>query len=748
VASADDKKDKKDDDTEKSDRKGNIEFWLKWISAAKKKARQHWDDSSEAWKEFEAGAPDTGAEYKSRTYDDERSYPIYWSSAVTLKPAFYSRTPNIYTKRRFDINDPVALTASLITERLGAYLLENSNFDDVMRASVDDFIHAGKATIQVVYDAALEPVKKKLSPQPREDGENDYYNEDGTTYDGEVMKEGDEYFYESDGVVPDSQKIYLVPGCYDEIIHSPDAKSQAEVLEVGYYFSLDIEEAKKKFPKKITDKLTWKTSKTYDRESDETDRTDLPGKFIDGWEIWCKESGKVYWVCEEYKDDFLQVKDDPYKLKGFFPSAPFILQNKPSKSLYPTPAYVHLRPVLKQIHKNYAKVYALLEDALDRKALVDNSNEGLIGLLQQKGNKWIAIDNMASMIEKGGIGNMVQFLPVQEFVQAISELNAVRDVFKNDFYEAFGVPDILRGVSDPLKAEGTNQIEAGAAHDRFIDLKKQVQELARNAMQMMLDLAFQVLDEQKLANITGYAYMDPAHQQRFTEALQLLRNDEAALIRIDIETDSMSNFDQNRKAAKRSATVQTLMGGLGQVSSMLSVDPGFATLAMRALLLTLDGMEGGKDFEDGIKQISSELIAKAQQPPPEGPPPPDYEMLKIQLQQQELAFKNQEAMSDVQLENAKLQLQAEKLQVDMARIQSEAQRDMMKQDLEERMAAFEQSIQARLAELEQYRVIQSEEEKRVEEERLAQRDYEERLIALSKPPEQEAPPININLGAL
>ena len=45
---------------------------------------------------------------------------------------------------------------SLITERLGVYLMENSHFDDVMSMSVSDFIHGAKATNQIIYYANVD----------------------------------------------------------------------------------------------------------------------------------------------------------------------------------------------------------------------------------------------------------------------------------------------------------------------------------------------------------------------------------------------------------------------------------------------------------------------------------------------------------------------------------------------------------------------------------------------------------------
>lgn len=139
------------DDTIEVDERNTPDFWRRWIKSAEKASKAFWDRSAEAW-----------AEYENQTcIDDEvpRAFPIYWSSCKTLEPAYYSRTPTITTQRRFEQKDEVALTASLIVERLGRYLVDECEFDAAMQASVQDFIHADKTCTQLLYDHDIKEVR-------------------------------------------------------------------------------------------------------------------------------------------------------------------------------------------------------------------------------------------------------------------------------------------------------------------------------------------------------------------------------------------------------------------------------------------------------------------------------------------------------------------------------------------------------------------------------------------------------------
>lgn len=705
--------------------RSKIGYWLKWVKAAKKASKKHWEDSKAAYAEYELG--------QAREDDDikpKRGFPIYWSCCKTLEPAYYSRDPKIISKRRNGIEDEMALTMSLIDQRLGQYLVETGHFSEAMRGAVADYMHGAKATVQVVYTAEKEPKRVPLQMLTAEGAEPTYYESDpADPYTEEVMQDDEGYFYNGEQVAEDTQQLFLAPVLFDEVLHTPEAKTSAEITEIAYKFCLDYEQAEAKFNSGKDKTLPYKTSKVYgeDKFSDETEEGASPGKKLEGWEIYCKHSKMTYWVCEEYKDDFLAKEPDPLGLKDFFPSPAFILQNKSRKSLYPTPTWVYLEATANQLHNLYERIFKLIK-SIRRRALVYGASPELIQALNSLGdNEFIAAPQISDILDKGGIQNLIHYVPVQELVAAINEAMTLEEHFKNNFYEFFHVPDILRGTSDPAETASAQEIKSDAAHDSFKFDKKQITDLARNAAEMMVDLAYKVFSDEKIARIVGYEYLErgdpgqppspenpegipptPGHYERFPEALARLRNDTERLCRIDFETDSTSFRDEAKETAKQQMISNTVLQGLAAIGGMQN--PQFTGIALKLLLSVLESMGGSTQSEDMIKSAVADLEKARNAPPP--PPPPDYESMKIQLKTQEVQMQGQVKMRELDQKEYKMMLDEREAQF---RQQLEAYAQSADQQIQSMLAGLE----AQRVQIEEFKAQVLARESMLEEQRLA-----------------------------
>lgn len=671
------------------------DYWFRWIRATKKAATRFNNDALEAWREYEKDVNDQVARQYRGRQDSINVYPIYNSICQSLFPAHYARTPQLVTEKLFSINDDVANTGCIILERLGKHLVLTSNFNEVMNYSVANFFHAAKATNQVLYEAEIVKTLKRIPAYPQGDGVT-FLDETGAPITGEIKQDELGIFteIEVDEADPDSQKIKLAPVPYDEVLHTPNANTNDDIKEMAFYFTCTKEEAEKKFKPEVLAAIQWKkgaAKSASESQEDNEQMQDSPDYYMDGWEIYCKETEMVYWVSEMYPHGFLKDSEkDPYGFQNFFPAPPFIIQNKPRKNLYPRPMYVFLRPSLMQLHLMYDRVFGLI-DSVRRRAIVDGE-EDVISALNAGDQEFVSAKSLKNIVEKGGLDSMIWYIPVQELVNAISELNALEDRFTANVEKWAGLPDILQGQSDPIEALGTQEIKATAAHDRFKINKMQVQKLARDSIEMMIDLALKVFSDEKIARITGLKYMEPADQQRFPEALAMLRNDEERLIRIDIETDSLVFVDQGLKAQRRNVAIQSALNGMEKVVAMSQTNPALSAIAMKAVLLSLEGLEDGKQYQDQIKAIGQQLEEAAANPPPQPPPPPDYEGEKLQLQHQQLQLEAQKVSADEQRKNVELQqtqsalqfnqmLEQQKLQLEARRIELEAEVESLKLQL-------------------------------------------------------------------
>lgn len=688
--------------------KSTVDWWFKWLKASKKSAKNHFIDSREAWREFEKANIENPNSQNSQQVESN-VYPVYNFATQIIQAGLYARTPELTTEREFDINDDIASTMCLIVERLGKYFIRTSNFDDVFQCVVGDFVHAAKTTTQVLYETDfIEQEVPVFLSGGDEKGQPIFVSQDGSVYDGEVEQDATGYTGKQTIADPKTQVVKLGVVNFDEILHTPTAKTQDAIKEMAYYFSFTRAEAQGKFDPDVLQNFPWrkglgrKDNVDDDSLANKDSTVENPEEYIDGWECYCFDTKKVYWVSESYRQGFLKPPvPDPYGLKGFFPSPKFIIQNRPRKSLYPRPPYIHLRPTTSQLHVMYQRVFELI-DSVRRRAIVDGDDD-VVSALNAGDQEFVTAKSLKNIVEKGGLDKMIWYVPVQELVQAISELNALEDRFTTNVEKWFGTPDILQGVTDPIEAMGTQQIKAKAGTDRFKVPKKAVQQLARDSIQMMIDLAFKVFGDPKIADIAGFKYMTPEHQQRFPMALQTLRDDNESLIRIDIETDSLTFVDDGLKLQQRNNAIQATVDGIEEVSKMIQENPAMGALALRTVLLTLDGISEGKKFADEVKQIGDELIKIAQQPKP---PPPDYEAQKLQIMQEQNQIAQQQVdVAKQQANTAQFIAETDRAREDRAEQVKEAQQaannELKQQELElkNEIATANAAIQGELAKI-------------------------------------------------
>jgi len=754
---------------EKESAKAKIGYWCKWIKASKKAADRHFQDSKAAYDEYEY-------ERTAQTKNSDAPapcYPAYFSRVELLRPAYYSKTPKLTARRKFDIADAPMMLGAQMAERIGEYLLESGNFDTTMYSIVDDFIHADKATGQVIYEADKNPKKERRELSQ----EGEQYLENGQVYEGEVYQDDSGLYYEAESFDLSNKRIYAKACSFDEVLHTPEAKSPEEIKEMAYFFSIPKEEAEERFGDKL-ENYQWKVGKSYQEHDKKPQEGEEIGKFLEGWECYCLESKKIYWVCEEIPE-FLDVQDDSLGLQKFFPSPYFIIGSKPRKSLYPTPIYTRLRSTLNQLHSQYSQTFGLIS-SIRRRALIDGTIPELRSAFEDlNSEEFITVKNLQELVEKKGLQNLIWYLPVQELVAAIGELAQIEDRLKNLVDEWFGTPEIMRGVSDPTETAAAQEIKTGAAHDRFKFKKKQVAGIARDLIELMFDAALKVYEDQEIMQIVGFQFMTPEEQQMFPEALAILRNDTQRLIRLDIETDSTSFVDERQQQAQVNAVVQTLISGLKEISSMFQTAPEFAPIAMQALLKTLSSLPGGKEFEDDVRQQVYQVMLAKQQPQGEPPPDPKLQIAQIQSQtsqankqieaqvsMQKMGLESQKISQDFQLKITELNQDIEKSRVEISQRQQEIElkrEELMllaqtagndavirqaELELNDRIASTDALLEKMAQDLDSKYQMMEEREKLMTEDRL---QFEAQLKAISpqitQPQSPQLPPISINVDA-
>jgi hypothetical protein len=737
--------------------KPNIRFWLSQHEAAKKAGKEYLDHTDEAWREY-LGAYQGPPMLKQPVKQEvDARYPAFWSSIRTMQPAIYSRTPITEAQKMFDsLNDNVARLSSLGIERLSKYLIHDCPFDRVQYATRDDFLLSGRCTNRICFDSQISSQPKKIyyvetqqpvGPAPTEsqgqEGQGSpqqigaeqgqpqtqaappmeqapqfqivWVNDRGETLDdpSNLLQDESGFYLESADEVDENVDdccVSLHPVSYRDIRHTPNARHWEEIDWISFRTLMTKAEVSDRFGEEWVNKLPF-SQKASSREAVETDKSDLiPTPYVEVWETWNKSRKEIMWHVEDYAQDFLDVQPDIYELAEFWPCPPFMLGTQGPDSLFTVPDYVQLKPPITQMHA-MAKRYKTAVRAVATRAIADASladqitdanNQGHAGILFVK-------DFQGSIVGKGGLENLIHFLPTEQYANEMATLQEAISNYNQAFYELWGIPDIIRGVSDPNETAAAQQLKGKYNSLRFSQIQREFQRLVRDDIELMCDLALKKFPEEQLIDIIGVRFWENEDQQLWPQVYQLLKDDEERKIRIDIQTDSTISMNADAEIERANYLAKTLTDGIASIAAVEQQDLAYQILAMDALLMVVEKLPNGKEFSQSLRKIKEQKIEEMQNP---APPPPDPKIQVEQMKQegklQELQMKGgleqQKAQTDFQLKGAELQgqqqielVQAQSdIAVTMAKIKAEIQRSSIesaaKMQLEQTLAGLDAQL--------------------------------------------------------
>lgn len=725
--------------------KPNVKFWVSQLQAAKKMAKNPNSLTAEAWDEFMYGMK-LAKEGKS---SNETRDPIYWASVRTIQPALYSRTPIPEIEKTFDdLPDPIAGQASMALERLAKYLMRKTPFDRVMYATRDTFIHGGKTTTRVYFEGQVDETAERSYYSPEESAGPDgapvtrYMSESGEPApDGSELTEDEEQpgrFY-SEQVKAEIKKAEccLIPVHYRDILHTPNARQHDEITWIAFKNQMLRDECRERF--KDTYKFIKFTKSDKDKElSGDEGSDDLPEESATIWEIWNKRDMNVIWLDDLNSDQVLDYKKDPYELEGFFPCPPFMLGTTCPDDLYALPDYIQLKPCINQMH-GIAKRLQKLVRATRRKGLYDNTVKELADLASDTDEaEYIGVANFQqNIVGKGGIDNVVMHFPVGEFVAAIQELVNAQQVYEQRFNQTYGIPDILRGVSDPNETFGAQQLKGRYLSVRFSWIQREFQRLCRDSLELMCDLALKKMPGDKLRKIMGIP-AGPQGDQVWAAIAPVLMDDKERSLRIQIETDSTITMNENAEIEQRNYLLKVLFEGIQSVGTTSETAPEMKPVVAQGLLYAVNGIRNGQQLTGALEQAIQAMEQQAQQPPPgeaQDPSAMADVQLRAQIAQQELQFKGAKLQADTQLAQQKLQLgsmelqlKGRQMQVELQKILAATQNEEQRIALDSYIAQLDAQMKTAAHELETVRVQLDMDERYMTEERLQKQEEREDIV--------------------
>lgn len=580
------------------------------------------------------------------TTDAGKRYNMLWANIQTMLPALYGRTPRAQVERRWKDKDPVGRTASVILERCLQYEIDHyGDFDNTNKHAVLDRLLPGRGTAWVRFEAkeveTVEVSEFEEAPEPAYECTptdyvfwKDFRCSPARTWDEVTWVARRVYMSRSDGVKRFGDDFKEVP-----LAHEPIGLDD---LQKGGASQAEQESLKKAIV----------------------------------WEVWSKNDKRVYWVAEGH-NKLLDSKEDPYGLDNFWPCPKPLYATQTTDTLVPVPDYALYQDQAEEIDMLTQRI-GMLAEALKVVGVYDASQPAIARMLSEGvNNTLIGVDSWAAFGEKGGLKGTVDFLPLDQVANALTQCYAAREQAKQVVYEVTGLSDIIRGASVASETATAQQIKSQYGGLRLKRTQTEVaqfsSELLRIKAQMMCDL----YSPETLIEMSGIMGTDDA--QYAQDAVMLIKQEPARSFRIEVAADSLVEMDEIGEKQSRTEFMTAFGSVLRDAVPMVQAAPEMGALVGEVLQFVVRTFKGGRQLENVLETT----IAKMNEPKPPAPPPPDPEQIKAQAAMQ---LEQMKAQTTMQLEQAKQsamaqteQFKAQEAQaIEAARLQNTLQIEQMR----------------------------------------------------------------------
>ena len=584
--------------------------------------------------------------------NETAKFNILWSNVQTLIPAVYAKLPKADVQRRFGDNDPVGRVASRLIERAVDFEIEHySDFRSTMKYDVEDRFLGGRGTSWVRYEPHVAPIGVE---------------DDGLSITSDIEA--------GEGAPPPLEQVEYERAPVDYVHWKDFGHSQGrtweEVTCVWRWVYMTREAIVERFGEEMARTIpTDQGPETLNAYRDSKRQYNL-AKIC---ELWDKETLKVYWFCKGMPH-FIDVREDPLGVEGFFPCPKPLYATTTSDNLVPVPDFV--------LYQDQAMELDILSDRIDGlvkalrvRGVYDASQPALQRLMTEgDNNALIPVDKWAAFGEKGGLKGSIDLLPLDTIAQALLQCYQARADIKGQIYEITGIADIIRGQSAASETATAQQIKGQYAGLRLRSMQEDVALYATEVIRLKAQVMCLHYQPQTILAYAAAEQMSDADKALIPQALQLIRDKPLRNFRIDIAADSLVQIDEAQEKQDRMQFLQAFGGFLQQALPVGQASPELIPVMMDLLKYGVQAFKAARPLEGSIDAAVEQLKMAAQQPR-ENP-------------------EAQRAQMVAQAEQAKAQMM---MQVEQAKLQQASQVEAMKAQNDQQLESLKQQFEAQLA---------------------------------------------------
>ena len=390
----------------------------------------------------------------------------------------------------------------------------------------------------------------------------------------------------------------------------------------------------------------------------------------------------MYWLSKNCPT-LIDERDDPLELDQFFPCARPLYSTTTSDSLIPVPDFV--------IYQDQANELDILSDRIDGlvkalriRGVYDASQPALQRLLTEgDNNTLIPVDKWMAFSEKGGLKGSIDILPIDMLASALLNCYRARDDIKGQIYEITGISDIIRGQSAASETATAQQIKGQYAGLRLRSMQEEVALFASELIRLKAQVICTKFQPQTILLYAAAGQMTPEDQQMIPQAIQLMQNNPLRNFRIEVDSDSLVQLDEQQNKRDRVEFITAFGGLLREALPVGQSSPELIPMLVEVMKFGISGFKQAKPIEGTLDAALDQLKEKQKQAAANPQPaPPNPEMMKIQATQQ--------------LEQAKMQASA---QADQMRVQADMQAAQMKAQLDSQIAQAKIQGEMQLAQM-------------------------------------------------
>jgi hypothetical protein len=658
----------------------DVQVWLSHISAYEREFKK--------WEGRNQKIIERYRDEKRKTADSLAKFNILWSNVQTLVPATFARLPQPDVSRRFKDNDPIGRVASLIIERALEFEIQNyPDYRQSLKATVYDRFLGGRGTAWARYEPHIRAVQM---------GEP----EDGLTVTEDVDEPQEELDYECAPV---------------DYVHWRDfghtvARTWEEVTGVWRKVYMTREACIERFGDELGKTIPL-DSRPEDLKKGETLTNDQYARALI-YEIWNKEDKRALWLSKSL-GKFVDEKDDPLGVEGFFPCPRPLFATLTNDSLVPVPDFTLYQDQANELDTLAERISGLI-NALKVRGVYNAEFTELQRLFTEgENNTLIPIKNFAAFAEKQGLKGAIDLVDLQPIAAALLAAYEAMEQVKQQIYDITGLADIVRGQSQASETATAQQIKGQYASMRLNSMKHDVAQFATEVLQLKAQIMCGKFDPETLLKISAADQLSDADKQMIPQALEMLKSNPMRSFRIEIAADSLVQMDEEQEKKDRMEMLQALGGYLKEALPVIQGAPEVAPMLIELMKFAVTAFKVGKGVEGMIDEtmdkVKAGIEAKAGQPKP-----PDPEMMKVQAQQQADQAKLQadqqaemsRAQADMAVERAKMQMQNDMERQRMGmEMQFEQQRLEMERVAQERQAQVDMQMEQMRMALEQFKAI-------------------------------------------